>query len=152
MTTATLDDLELSTCSYPEMRPEFGVPVRTSNGYPRYRLKYELTEKMPALYPPRPIMNLPLAQFTVAYRDHLDRRTADITHDLVVIRRRNPGPMPLVLLCFEQLWKPGSDDCHRTVFAQWWTDRTGQIVPELGRTPSESRPQQQLATDPESVS
>ena len=33
----------------------------------------------------------------------------------------------VVLLCFENLAKPGLW-CHRTMFAEWWTGETGELV------------------------
>jgi uncharacterized protein (DUF1330 family) len=36
----------------------------------------------------------------------------------------------LVLLCFESLKKPG-EWCHRRMFADWWTEKTGDRVIEL---------------------
>jgi hypothetical protein len=35
-----------------------------------------------------------------------------------------------VCLCFEDLTKPGLW-CHRQIFARWWTEETGEAVPEL---------------------
>ena len=36
----------------------------------------------------------------------------------------------LVLLCYEDLTKPGLR-CHRRLFANWWCENTGDVVPEL---------------------
>lgn len=36
----------------------------------------------------------------------------------------------IVLLCFEDLTKPG-EWCHRCVFAEWWQNKTGQKINEL---------------------
>ena len=44
-------------------------------------------------------------------------------------RARSEGK-ELVLLCFEDIRIP-SDWCHRTVFAQWWAEKTGEIIEEL---------------------
>ncbi|GAA4598835.1 hypothetical protein GCM10023194_77400 [Planotetraspora phitsanulokensis] len=43
-----------------------------------------------------------------------------------------PG-RPLVLLCFDRLDREGVW-CHRTLFAAWWHEVTGQEVPEFGAT------------------
>jgi hypothetical protein len=37
---------------------------------------------------------------------------------------------PIVLLCYENLQKPGHW-CHRTMFAEWWKNETGEIIEEL---------------------
>jgi len=36
----------------------------------------------------------------------------------------------LVLLCWEDIRKPG-EWCHRTMFAEWWAEHSGQGVLEL---------------------
>ena len=41
------------------------------------------------------------------------------------------GDHRLVLLCFEDLSKPG-EWCHRSIFATWWKEVTGDEVRELG--------------------
>ena len=43
----------------------------------------------------------------------------------------------LVLLCYEDVRVPG-DWCHRTVFAEWWAEQTGELIEEL-YDPSEPR-------------
>jgi hypothetical protein len=40
------------------------------------------------------------------------------------------GSEGVVLLCFEDLTKPG-EWCHRRSFAAWWDEKTGQKVDEL---------------------
>jgi uncharacterized protein (DUF488 family) len=37
---------------------------------------------------------------------------------------------PVVLLCFEDLRKP-EEWCHRTMFAEWYEERTGEKIHEL---------------------
>ena len=36
-----------------------------------------------------------------------------------------------VLLCYEDVRKGESDWCHRTMFAKWWFERTGEVIAEL---------------------
>ena len=36
----------------------------------------------------------------------------------------------LVLLCYEDVRVPGGW-CHRTVFAEWWAEQTGELIEEL---------------------
>ncbi|WIK63333.1 hypothetical protein [Gleimia europaea] len=43
------------------------------------------------------------------------------------------GDYRLVLLCFEDISKPGQW-CHRRAFAKWWEQKTGDPVRELGPT------------------
>jgi hypothetical protein len=126
----------LATCSFPEMRPEFGLPVRTSNGYPRYKLKYELPgdQKIPELMPHRSYMHGPAETFHVRYRQQMDDLGVDKISRIFADLRTTYGAERLVLLCFEQLWQPkNAAGCHRSSFAAWWLDQTGEIIPELGK-------------------
>ena len=41
-----------------------------------------------------------------------------------------PHGKELVLLCYEDVRVPG-DWCHRTVFAEWWAEQTGELIEEL---------------------
>jgi hypothetical protein len=43
-------------------------------------------------------------------------------------------------LCFEH----DAADCHRSWFAQWWSERTGESVAELARPRAPRRPQLRL--------
>ena len=36
----------------------------------------------------------------------------------------------LLLICFENLDEAGKS-CHRRMFATWWQEHTGEVVPEL---------------------
>lgn len=63
--------------------------------------------------------------FELAYRAHLDRiGVAAIDARFQAIAAEHSGP--LVLLCFEQ----NRADCHRSTFARWWLELTGEPVPE----------------------
>jgi hypothetical protein len=45
-------------------------------------------------------------------------------------RSESAAPL-LALLCYEDLSEPGTF-CHRRMFAEWWSERTGEKVEELG--------------------
>lgn len=38
---------------------------------------------------------------------------------------------PVVLLCYEDIRKGDSNWCHRTMFAEWWFNQTGEKIFEL---------------------
>lgn len=44
-------------------------------------------------------------------------------------RARSEGK-EVVLLCFEDV-RVESEWCHRTIFAQWWAEKVGEIIEEL---------------------
>ena len=125
----------LFTCSFGEFRPSMGVPVRTSNGHPRWRLNYKVEHVCRDLMPEREWMDLPAADFDTRYTTRLEQiGVAELStqFDAIASAANHDN---LVLLCFESLAK--RDACHRRTFAEWWTVQTGQTVPELGQAASE---------------
>jgi hypothetical protein len=123
---------ELFTLNYPKFQPSMGVPIRTSNGFPRYKLSYQLSHAMRELMPSRAIMKLPKPEFTSAYRDGLDAVGLDVIASRFRAIATAEGDERLVIMCFE--WLERGDWCHRTIFGEWWEDRTGEKVRELGPT------------------
>jgi hypothetical protein len=139
------------TCSYPEFSrlftPDFnaGVPVQTSNGFPRFTMPYKAlllgnpALKLPQVYPARPTLNWSPDRFVPAYRDKLNEVGVDAIRAAAAKIRAAVGvsdEVPLVLLCFEQLAKKPGTWCHRTLFGAWWHANTGEEVAELGARPS----------------
>lgn len=139
-----------STCSFPEYRPEMGgTPVRIANGSPRYKLKYSLTLALPGLFPDRSTLKWPRDKFTEKYVSKLEEQGVEGIRQAAAMLRSQAGlaaDASLVLLCFEQLAKPTRGVfpwCHRSIFAGWWTSKTGEAVPELGAVPmAETRAQE----------
>jgi hypothetical protein len=122
-------EMQLATCSYTEMATDKGVAIRTSLGAPRWKLKYDIAGNIRAISPASAYLKKPFEEYRAAYRAQLEFFGVDsIRAELAKF-----GDGPLVLLCFEKLWEPGNW-CHRTLFAQWWQEQTGETVPELGRT------------------
>ena len=67
-------------------------------------------------------------EFTERYRAMLDSHgVARIRTELETISQLNGGK-DIVLLCFDDVRK---GLCHRTIFAQWWQEKTGEEVKEL---------------------
>jgi len=138
----------LATCSYTEYRTEMGIPVRFTVGAPRWRLPYTLAGVARLCTPTRAMLSLPKDAYALAYRRHLaaaegsGRGLDAIAAELVRLavdahlEDRPEGEQRLVLLCFERLNETakggGENWCHRSMFAAWWTEQTGQEVPELG--------------------
>lgn len=123
--------MEIATQCYRDFRPEFGVPVRITRGNPRFKLGYEIRERVMALAPSRDIFKAGLSpeEFDEAYREEIEAvGLAAINSKLQEISQRN-GHKRLVLLCFEKVLD--GEFCHRRVFARWWYEQTGVAVPEL---------------------
>lgn len=130
----------LATCAFPQFSPDMGIPVRITVGNPRFKLGYELRHKIKEAAPdaytlkwddkPRFRLHL-IRKFNKTGVDEFRRMFADIA----AAEDTTLDETTVVLLCFEDLGKPGLW-CHRTMFAEWWTGETGELVPELGNTPT----------------
>lgn len=143
----TPPSLRLYTAAFTTCDPDVGVPVRTSIGAPRWKLKYQCVEKVSALMPFGKVGNVELrklgdrSMFQHHYRRRLDAMGFDpIRTELLEIAAKYPdhpaavdGLAPLILLCFE---KPaeiarGETYCHRHVFADWWFHQGGDPIEEV---------------------
>lgn len=123
----------LFTHRYQDFRPETGVPVRITIGAPRWTLPYKIHHIVREAAPARDYFGSGKLEFTAAYRSQLDSHGADFFGPRFEEIALAAGDARLVLLCFEDLAKPGQW-CHRSMFAQWWQERTGGRVRELGAT------------------
>ena len=107
-------------------------PVGISIGHPRFRLGYELREQCFYLAPKGYMLNMDIENFKEAYYGKLEgigtERIISMVNKLDE-RARSEGK-ELVLLCFEDVRVEG-EWCHRTVFAQWWAEKVGEIIEEL---------------------
>jgi hypothetical protein len=124
---------ELGTQNFRDFKPDLmGTAVRISNSGPRFKTRYDKKnmEKIPQLYPDKDIFRKGLSpeDFRTRYRAQLYRvGIKEINYMIEQISRRNPGP--LVFLCFEKVLD--GEYCHRRVFAEWYFEQTGALIPEL---------------------
>ena len=101
------------------------VPVRTSVGVPRF---WPMAKQFPVakLITPYGLRKLEGDEFRERYLARLNKAgTEKIRAELAAIHALYRKP--LVLLCFEK----DRADCHREQFAEWWEERTGELVLEL---------------------
>lgn len=130
--------MRLATCTYQEFQPAMGVPIRTTVGSPRFKLGYQLAGHATLITPPRSALKLPRDAFTLIYRRGLDAAGVDqIRYQLAQLA--GGKDQRLVLLCFDRLDRDGVW-CHRTIFREYWQERTGEPVPELGAHPAAPAP------------
>lgn len=135
----------LGTCSYEKYDRSMGLPVRITRMAPRGvalpNPRYTDQPHWPvarALIPDRAIFHVGLsgAEFQARYLSGLDAIAKQVYRNLLELApaaRALDAEFPtLVLLCFETDVKTDPLVCHRRMFAGWWTERTGQHVPELG--------------------
>ncbi|MDH6189156.1 hypothetical protein M2168_002188 [Streptomyces sp. CZ24] len=131
-----MSDLRLATCTYQEFAPTMGTPVRTTAGAPRFPLAYRLGGHARLITPTRDLLKINAQDaYEWGYRRLLNGNGLDnISRELMAIAGANDLDSPLVLLCFDRLDRltPPDDWCHRLHFAKWWTEQTGDEVPELG--------------------
>jgi hypothetical protein len=105
--------------------------VRITLGAPRFRLPYELAGTILELAPTWSMLHRPEQEFTEQYVSLLEQRGGiPFFGDRFAQVAAAAGVDELVLLCYENLTKPGLF-CHRRVFAEWWLERSGRTVEEL---------------------
>lgn len=105
------------------------VPVRIAIRGPRFWPAAKKFPYLAALAPQGELFKISdRRKFTKAYRARLDEFGYEHIYTLLEGLIDKYG-RPLVLLCYEDV-SDGTNWCHRQVFAEWWTDQTGQIVLE----------------------
>ena len=98
---------------------------------PRWKLQYPLIANLRQLAPTREMRQLTDPRlFDQMYQDRLDELGVDEASALLTHCAEQADNDRLTLLCFEDLTKPGLR-CHRRLFAVWWEENTGYVVPEL---------------------
>ena len=101
--------------------------VRISMGTPRFRLGYRLDADIPELMP-FGLRGRAFDSFMAGYVERLEK--AGAARIGAILERMQQGGRDAVLLCYEDIRKPGAW-CHRTMFADWWRERTGETIAEL---------------------
>lgn len=100
-------------------------------GYPRFKLRYPVVANLRQLAPTREMLAIGDAcTFDKMYQDRLDDLGVDGVSELLTMCVERANNEHLVLACYEDLAKPGLR-CHRRLFANWWTEHTAEVVPEL---------------------
>jgi hypothetical protein len=113
-------------------------PIRISIGAPRWPVGYELAGSLPSLMPTRPMLKMEIGPYREMYLARLEVHGVErIAAELEALQ--TPEAPGLVLLCFEDLTKPG-EWCHRRIFADYWEEKTGISIPELEVIPTEKKP------------
>ena len=104
------------------------TPVRIYIGTPRWPLGYELAGAIKELMPFGSKDIEDQDESRRAYHSRLDR----IGFETISRKLKQFEGMgkPVVLLCYEDIQKAGNW-CHRTFFAEWWLEQTGEQVEEL---------------------
>ncbi len=108
-------------------------------GYPRWRLPYPVVGNLRQLAPSREMIRVDDARmFEEMYRNRLDHLGVSGVRELLSGCAERANNDRLVVLCYEDLTKPGVR-CHRRLFAAWFHENTGEDVPELEPDVRQSR-------------
>jgi uncharacterized protein (UPF0248 family) len=136
----TLADLNLATSRYKakkRIKASGLSPVGISVGEPKFPLGYELAGTCPILAPARWMLSMDRERYEAIYRARLEEAGVErIVAELAALKR--PGDAGVVLLCYEDLEKPG-EWCHRRMLACWLEEQTGIEVPELEGEPAREK-------------
>lgn len=120
-----------SRFSNPELKTGKYTAVRISVGSPRWNVGYQIYGAISELMPKGLFgkYDNDKAAFEVEYRKRLECVGVQYIRKLLADCEQ-PGK-DTVLLCYEDVRKGESDWCHRTMFAKWWFEKTGEVIPEL---------------------
>jgi len=105
--------------------------VGITRGNPRWPLPYPLVTNLRQLAPTGDMLHMEdRFMFEEVYHDRLEHLGAGGVRKLLEGVAKQANNERLCLLCYEDLTKPGLW-CHRRLFANWWLENTGEVVPEL---------------------
>ena len=113
-----------------DSRKHYAVGI--SIGRPKFKLGYELRAQCFSLAPKGYMLHMDAASFREAYFRKLEGNGTEQIINMVLRLEKaaEAEGKDLVLLCFEDVRVPG-DWCHRTMFAEWWAEKTGEMIEEL---------------------
>ncbi|MBD5464120.1 MAG: DUF488 domain-containing protein [Lachnospiraceae bacterium] len=122
----------VSRYSNKELLNDKYYPVGISIGQPKFPLGYKLREQCYSLAPKGHMLNMDLESFKSAYYDKLEGIGTEKIISMVnrLNERAQSEGKDLVLLCYEDVRVP-EYWCHRTIFAEWWAENTGEEIREL---------------------
>lgn len=58
------------------------------------------------------------------------------------IEEASEGHENVILMCHEK----DKNECHRSMFAEWWLKNTGEVIPEYGEEPVEEKSEYEQLT------
>lgn len=98
-------------------------------GLPKFPLKYRLAGNIKELAPSYYIFNInDKAVFRSRYMRELDRLGVERVYRM--LESYLSLGKDVVLCCFEDV-RDETQWCHRTMFAEWWLEKTGEKIDEL---------------------
>lgn len=105
--------------------PEDMIKVRISLGNPRWKTPYQISGTIKLLMPHRESLQLDIQSAVSDYKKKLSQTDIETVKKEILAFGEN-----VILLCFENVTKDDSW-CHRRIFAEWYEQKTGEVVQEL---------------------
>lgn len=120
-----------SRYSNPELKSGNYTAVRISLGSPRWSVGYIINGAINELMPKGLFgkYDNDKPAFEREYRKILDKYGISLISKK--LKEYEALGKDVVLLCYEDIRKGESDWCHRTMFAKWWNEKTGEVIEEL---------------------
>lgn len=109
-----------------KMEMEDTAYISIAVGNPRYAVPYEIVN-LPELKPYGIFKKYHGEEFREKYFERLDSFGVDRIWE--AIQKAVGGHKNAVLMCHEK----DENQCHRSMFAEWWLMNTGEIIPEFGK-------------------
>lgn len=109
------------------------IPIGISLYPPRWKTPYKVQGYIKELAPTRDMFGLPYQEYKPKYLAVLESLGVEKIRQL--IQASVPAQAKsnkVVLLCFEDLSKPDKW-CHRRIFAEWWKEKTGEVILEMAK-------------------
>ena len=119
--TSRFSNKELETGKY--------TVVGVVRSMPKFPVKYKISGDIIQIAPPGYLWNENNRErFKEPYFRHLEKSGCSLIN--AIIQGYLDEGKDVVLCCYEDVRKPG-EWCHRLVFAEWWHEKTGQMIEEL---------------------
>lgn len=116
----------------PKLKSGDYIVVAISRGLPKYPLSYSVAGTILPLAPAGYLMHeYDREVFRRKYRFQLNK--LGIVGVMLELERYQNLGKDIVLCCYEDLRNPELF-CHRTCFAEWWLEQTGEVIQELEDT------------------
>ncbi len=140
-----------SRYSNPELKTGKYTAIRISLGSPRWQVGYTIAGAINHLMPYGLLGTYDNDKlgYEREYRKLLDK--AGIEAIKTQLEEYTKLGKDVVLLCYEDIRKGENDWCHRTMFASWWKEKTGEVIEELfdPTTPKIEKPKKKTEPVPQ---
>lgn len=138
-----------SRYSNPELKSGKYTAVRISIGTPRWQTGYTIAGAIKCLMPYGLLGTYDNDKlgYEREYRKLIEK--AGVSAIKAQLEEYTKLGKDVVLLCYEDIRKGENDWCHRTMFAEWWKEKTGESIEELfdPTTPKINKPKKKAESE-----